>query len=292
MTPSTKPAAPPQHEWVIPTLWITLALTLAIGIGFLAGQLAPARPDAMAAICSNLPKEGLTANCIALRSTVATEGATQVARWGIWISVGSLVASGGALIGLIFAFLQGQRGIALAIEANAIAADIGKAQARAFVVVHRVECKLNAAGQIVTKATFHNSGQSPARRLRWLYNAALVTIHDDEQHCFVLGDEPDLERSHWRHDVPAAASFTSLPLAVGVRQDSQIAEALEKALMIPLTVKIVADYEDVFGEKHQEVACFQGSVSLSGSVGVYTDLDHAPDDSFRKTVQKTGASCR
>jgi hypothetical protein len=272
---------PSQCEWIIPTLGITLALTLAIGIAFLVGQQTPLAPDDMSAICRNLPKSGLTANCIALRSTVATEGATLIARWGIWISLGSLIASSGAIIGLIVAFMQGQRGIALATEANKIAVETAQTQARAYVVVEKVECKLDDDGQFVTKVTFQNSGQSPARRLRWLYNAHLVIIDaNDERRTFTIAEEPHLERSHWRQDVPAGQSWTSHPL--GLRGDKlpEIVDALDQAAFVAATVKVVADYQDVFGATHHEIACFQERVNPSPQGDPFTVMIHAHDDAL------------
>ncbi|WP_307117601.1 hypothetical protein [Sphingomonas kyeonggiensis] len=93
----------------MPILGISLALTIAIGIGFLMGQQTPPAPDDMSAICGHLPGKDRWADCTALRSAIATEGATTVARWALWLSFGSLAASGAALIGLIIAFMQGQR---------------------------------------------------------------------------------------------------------------------------------------------------------------------------------------
>lgn len=46
-----KTTEPVLHNWVLPTLGITLALMLAIGIGFLMGQQTPAAPDDMSVLC-------------------------------------------------------------------------------------------------------------------------------------------------------------------------------------------------------------------------------------------------
>ena len=105
------------------------------------------------------------ADCIALRSAVATEQATLTAQWSLLIAVGSLCASSAALLGLISAFKQGQRTIGIATDANRIAMEYGRAQARAYVVVQSVEAKLSELGDLTAKVTFQNSGASPARRL-------------------------------------------------------------------------------------------------------------------------------
>ncbi|MBB4152095.1 hypothetical protein [Sphingobium scionense] len=107
-----------QREWIVSILVMTFALTLAIGIGFLAGYYIPSASDDMSEICRNLPKKAPMADCIALRSAVATEQATSTAQWGLLIAVGSLCASSAALLGLISAFKQGQRTIGIATDAD------------------------------------------------------------------------------------------------------------------------------------------------------------------------------
>jgi len=125
-------------------------------------------------------------------------------------------------------------------------------------VVQSVECRLSEHGDLTARVKFQNSGLSPARRLRWLYNAHLVVIHgEDEQRSLTLGGEPDLERSHWRQDIP---SWTSPPLALRQRNDPEVIALIPQSALIAVTVRIVADYQDVFGTTHQEVTCFQGRV--------------------------------
>lgn len=203
----TKITEPVQRDWVVPLLGITLALTLAIGIGFLMGQQTPSAPDDMSTICRHLPPKSVTADCVALRSAVATEGATSVAQWALWVSFGSLVASTSALIGLIIAFTQGQRTIALATDSNRIALENGQTQARAYVVVQSVECQLSEHGQLTTRVKFQNSGLSPARRLRWLYNAHLVVVCGENEQRSGLSPKflPATSRALGRLDAHARA---------------------------------------------------------------------------------------
>lgn len=284
-----KKTTEPVQDWVVPILGITLALALAIGIGFLMGQQTPAAPDDMSVICRQLPSKGAISDCVALRSAVATEEAALVARWALWVSFGSLVATAGALIGLIIAFTQGQRNIALAMDANRIAMENGQAQARAYVVVQSVECQLNEHGRLTTRVKFQNSGLSPARRLRWLYNANLVTIAgDNQQRSLTLGDEPDLDRSHWRQDIPSGGSWTSIPLALRQRNDPEISDLIE-AVFIAVTVKVVADYQDVFGTTHREIACFQGRLDLAPADAPYIELERAHDAAFDEEAEHIGA---
>lgn len=277
----------PVQDWVIPILGITLALALAIGIGFLMGQQTPAAPDDMSVLCRQLPSKGATSDCIALRSAVATEEAGSIARWALWVSFGALVATAGALIGLIIAFTQGQRNIALAMDANRIATENGQAQARAYVVVQSVECQLNEHGHLMTRVRFQNSGLSPARRLRWLYNARLVTIAgDNQQLSLTLSEEPDLDRSHWRQDIPSGASWTSNPLGLGRHDDAEVSDSINQAEFIAVTVKVVADYQDVFGTTHRENACFQGRVDIAPADAPYAELKRAHDGAFDEQAER------
>jgi len=284
MTETTEPV---QRDWGVPLLGITLALTLAIGIGFLMGQQTPPAPDDMSAICRHLPQKGVTADCIALRSAVATEGATSIARWALWVSFGSLVASTFALIGLIIAFTQGQRTIALAIDSNRIAMENGQTQVRAYVVIQSVECQLSERGQLTTKVKFQNSGLSPARRLRWLYNAQLVIVGvENDQRSLTLSEEPDLEKSHWQQDIPSAATWTSVPLALRQLNDPEVNALINQAVFIAVTVKVVADYQDVFGITHREIACFQGRVNPAPAEAHCAELERADEGAFDEQAKR------
>jgi hypothetical protein len=283
-----KMTEPLQQDWVLPILGFTFALTLAIGIGFLIGQETPPTPDDMSVICQHLPPRGATLDCIALRSAVATEEATSVARWALWVSFGSLVATAGALVGLIIAFAQGQRNIALATDANRIAMENSQTQARAYVVVQSVECQLNENGQLTARVKFQNSGLSPARGLRWLFNASLVAAYgDNQQRSLRLSDEPNLDSSHWRQDIPSAESWTSTPLAL--RQHPEVGDLINQAVFIAVTVKILADYQDVFGTTHREIACFQGRVNPAPADAAYHKLERAHDRVFDEQAERIAA---
>ena len=166
--------------------------------------------------------------------------------------------------------------------------EYGRAQARAYVVVQSVEAKLSELGDLTAKVTFQNSGASPARRLRWLYNAHIVAVYgDNTQRGMMLGDEPDLERSHWRQDIPSADSWTSSPL--GLRSQDGVAALLEKATFIAITIKVVADFQDVFGETHREIACFEGRVNPSERDASYTALHSAHDNALDDKTESPAA---
>jgi hypothetical protein len=184
------------------------------------------------------------------------------------------------MVGLIIAFRQGQRNITLATDANRIAVENGQTQARAYVVVHSVECQLSEHGQLTTRVTFQNSGLSPARRLRWLYNAHLMIYGENERRSLTLGDEPDLEKSHWRQDIPSGQTWTSVPLALRQQNDLEVSAEISHAAFFAVTVKIVADYQDVFGITHLEIACFQGRVVPAPADRPYADLERAHDGVF------------
>lgn len=144
-------------------------------------------------------------------------------------------------------------------------------------MVQSVECRLSEHGDLTARVKFQNSGLSPARRLRWLYKARLVVIHGEGQrHSLTLGGEPDLEKSHWRQDIPSAESWTSPPLALPQRNAPEVIASIRQSAFIAVTVRIVADYQDVFGTTHQEVACFQGRVEPRPD-DAYAGLERAHD---------------
>ena len=284
MTVPSEGNGPTRMSWLPPVLRLTLAFVLALGIGFLAGQFLPLPPDDLSTICRNLPAEAVWSDCISLRSAIAVEEATSIARWALWLSFGTMLASVIALVGLINAFLHGQRNIALTVEANRIALQNGKSQSRAYVVVEAVKCQLSEDGRLVTRVKFQNSGLSPALRIRWLYNAHLEIVENAEtRHNITLSDDPDLEKSHWREDIPAGKCWRSRPLAL--QRNDEAGEAMKQAAFIAVAVKIIADYQDVFGSTHKLTACFQGRLGTDG----FDKLMKAQDDAWEKTVKLAGA---
>lgn len=284
MTVLSKKTGPTRMSWLLPVLRLALAFVLALGIGFIAGQFLPLPPDDLSTICGKLPAEAVWSDCISLRSAIAVEEATSIARWALWLSFGTMLASVIALIGLIQAFLHGQRNIELAIEANRIALENGKSQSRAYVVVEAVKCQMSEDGRLVTKVEFQNSGLSPALGLRWLYNADLKIVENAETgHNITLSGVADLEKSHWRQDIPAGKCWTSRPLAL--QRNDEAGEAMKQAAFIAVTVKIVADYQDVFGTTHELAACFQGRLGTDG----FNKLMKAQDDAWEKTVNQGGS---
>jgi hypothetical protein len=248
-------------------------------------------PDDMSAVCRHLTTAVPPADCIALRSAVATEAATSIARWTLWLSAGSLVVSAFAVVGLLSAYRQGQHTIAVATDANRIAMENGQAQARAYIVVQSVECRLTPQGQLTTRVTFQNSGLSPARRLRWLYNAHLfVALGENEERSLTLGDEPDLMRSHWRQDIASGECWLSTPLALRRPTDPDLGAQLEQAVFLAATVKVEAAYEDVFGIMHRETACFQGRVHVGAADDPYNILERAHDEVFDQHARRIASA--
>src|SRR5205085_410098 len=137
---------------------------------------------------------------------------------------------------------------------------------------------------------FQNSGLSPARRLRWLYNAHLLAVYgENQQRGLTLSDEPDLDRSHWRQDIPSAGSWTSTPLALRHHNDPEVGDLINQAVFIAVTVKIVADYENVFGTLHRETASFQGRVDRAPVGDPYAQLERAHDGAFDEYARCTAA---
>ena len=283
MTVPSKKTGPTRMSWLLPVLGLTLAFVLALGIGFIAGQFLPVPPDDLSTICRKLPAEAVWSDCISLRSAIAVEEATSIARWALWLSFGTMLASVVALIGLINAFLHGQRSIELTVEANRIALENAKSQSRAYVVVEAVKCQMSEDGSLVIKVKFQNSGLSPALRLRWLCDAHLEIVEKAEtRHNITLSDDADLEKSHWRQDIPAGKCWTSRPLAL--QRNGEAGEAMKQAAFIAVTIKIVADYQDVFGSIHELTACFQGRLGTDG----FDELMKAQDDAWEKTAKLAG----
>ena len=100
-----------------------------------------------------------------------------------------------------------------------------------------------------------------------------------------MGIEPELENAHWRQDIPSAESWTSAPLALRQGDDVEVGALLEGAVFIAVTVKVVADYQDVFGTSHGEVACFQGRVARAAADGRYGELERARDEVFDERMK-------
>ncbi|TNB46834.1 hypothetical protein FF124_14850 [Martelella lutilitoris] len=272
-----KSVASKRSTWVAPVvLIVVLGFAIAICVWFLNWLQTPLTGSDFHQVCGQLPEGSLAADCIALRSTIATERAAVSAERALWVSFGSMLVGVASIFGLLFVWLQGRGAIELAAEANRITLENGQAQARAYVVIQSVECQLNQQGHLVTRVGFHNSGLSPARGVRWLFQAKLNIVPEGQEPlCLEMGAEPNLEKSHWRQDISAGVSWVSRPHGLLVSEKSDVIDTINDAVFIAATIKIMADYADVFGVRHDEVACFQGRIALADQP--YSNLDRAHD---------------
>ncbi|GLO70050.1 hypothetical protein MACH17_15670 [Phaeobacter inhibens] len=238
--------------------------------------------------------------CISLRATIATEEATSISKWLLWIAAGSFVASTSALMALFFTYRQGQFALKFAREANQISDRNAQAQARAYLVLQSVGGKVfiefHNRVRLSICLNFHNSGLSPALRVKTLSIASLhVADGNGASVEVVAGEEFDLSDSHWQQDIGAGQSWepiaTSWILANGVEIHDLICKG---GAYNAVTVKTSFQYEDVFGMLHKETACFQGIINHGGPDDPYTVLERGPDDIFdrhaSRRVQESGSN--
>lgn len=276
MSQETKPF---HIDWFMPVLAISLALTIAIGVGFLFGHgLRPVSDNSLAA-CGPLHSKTSQADCLALRSVEAAEASVRISGLALWVSFGSWMSSAAALIGLYMAYVQGQRTLRLANEANRISLESSQAQARAYVVIQSVECRLNEKGGFSVKTSFQNSGQTPARQVRWSYKAHLDLVLDSEDVLRVVAsDDFALEKTHWRQDIASMETWVTTPTSC-LPFPVETTAKLSDAKFIAVTVTIQFDYLDVFGVTHLETGRFQGAAHVSeGRFGDdFDQLDKAVD---------------
>lgn len=110
--------------------------------------------------------------CAEWKSAIAAEGAAKAARESITISRWTLAAA-------IFAGLIAVIAACLARSSNRIARSVGQAQARCYLSARNALLYINDAGEVTVKVLAHNSGQSPARDLRWTFTVQVQNDHDD-----------------------------------------------------------------------------------------------------------------
>lgn len=60
-------------------------------------------------------------------------------------------------------------------------------------------------------------------------------------------------------------------------------------MFIAVTAKAVADYQDVFGTTHREIACFQGRVNPAHADTPYAKLLRAHDGVFAQQAERVAA---
>ena len=262
---------------------ICVALCISMFVGFLAGNRELPARHSHAEICS---QDLASDECIALRAARATEEATFISKWLLWITAGSFLASTSALIALFSTYRQGQVALRVAAEANRISDRNGQAQARAYVVLQSVNGKLSIEShervRLSIELLFHNSGLSPALRLKNL-SVINLQVHssDGSTEEVTAGEEFDLSESHWQHDVGAGQSWSPIATSWILPNGAAIYKLIcQDETFIAATVKTVFQYEDVFGVFHKETACFQGRIERVDPNGPYTRLDRGPDDSL------------
>ena len=110
--------------------------------------------------------------CAEWKSAIAAESAATAARESTAIGRWTLGAA-------IFAGLMAAIAAWLAGASNRIARSVGQAQARCYLSARKALLHINDAGEVTVKVLAHNSGQSPARDLRWTFTVRLRNDHDD-----------------------------------------------------------------------------------------------------------------
>ncbi|PLS19803.1 hypothetical protein C0U40_19975 [Amylibacter cionae] len=230
--------------------------------------------------------------CIALRAARATEEATFISKWLLWVTAGSLLASTSALIALYFTYRQGQYALRVAGTANRISDRNGQAQARAYVVLQSVEGNLSIEShervRLSVKLLFHNSGLSPALRLKTLSVVSLAVHKGDESvQGVTAGEEFDLSESHWQQDIGAGQSWSPIGTSWILPKGAEIYSLIcHNEAFNAVIVKTLFQYEDVFGVFHKETACFQGHIAHVDPGGTYTMLERGPDDVYDQQASR------
>jgi hypothetical protein len=253
--------------------------------GFLAGNSElPARHSDVDICSQDLSLD----QCISLRAASATEEATLVSKWLLWIAAGSFLASTSALIALYFTFRQGQLALGVAAEANRISDRNAQAQARAYVVLQSVAGNLSIRSHeriwLSAELVFHNSGLSPALRLKTI-SVASLHVHDRDGSAdgVTVGEQFDLSESHWQQDIAAGQSWTPVGTNWILPNEGKLYDMIIRdGALNAVTVKTIFQYEDVFGRLYKETACFQGCIERVDPGGPYLMLERGPDDIFDK----------
>lgn len=153
-------------------------------------------------------------------------------------------------------------------EANAIAREMGEAQARCYLSAKDVSFSIDQHGIPCINLSVLNSGQSPARNFRWAFQVRLANITDDwawENQPMQPGGGIDI------------AAQQQEPLSLGIIDGNPLPQdKLSDLLLSPetrITVKVFAEWSDVFQSEWDGNWPFQAN----GPCGVDDEIKLFPD---------------
>jgi hypothetical protein len=210
-------------------LFVTLGLGVMIGATLSAHQpTLPTRIEQRALECDH-PKESRASEvCAQWKAADAAADSAQWAARSAWIS---------GLSGLFVLVALG-----FAFEANRIARDSAKRQLRAYVEMQPVKITPLERAKVATiTATFINTGQTPARNLRFVISWKTGPLQEDEKQL-----TPELTGRHSRGQLGSHQTRTITRELSGVTEARKKEIAAGKATIWVYGLII---YEDIFGHE-------------------------------------------
>lgn len=220
--------------------------------------------------------------CYQERLIAAAEASAHAAQCGNVLAFLALGLTMLTLIGLALTLFYNGKALKVASSANELAREHGEAQVRAYLIIQDAACRLTDNGQVTIQPRFSNSGQSPARQVRWLARAIIQWRDSDHHVRSAFSDKTmNLEQSVWRNEIAAHSSLQMTALAVNLLDiPNRFPETAEPC---PTTIEIFVDYEDVFGNHHVTKACFLGLLKIRERANLHTNLlERASDDAYEK----------
>lgn len=249
-------------------------------------EIAAAPTDDSSAMPVSRPDTTLTAAALAevqvsqpdqyqLRDLSAQEA---MAGWAMWMFVAAVATFVITSLGTLMIWRQikltkdavreAVAGTEATREANEIAREIGQAQARCYLSPKDVKFRIDTCAIPHVSMSVLNSGQSPARNLKWTFQARIRVMPD----CWEWANQATEPGGSW--DIAAQQQE---PLSLGIADNNPVPQGdLSDLLLEPevrVTVQIKAVWADVFGEEWSETWLFQAM----GPMGVDKDVDMFPD---------------
>jgi hypothetical protein len=210
-----------------------------------------------------------------LRDVKAQE---EMAFWAMWMFVAALATFAITSIGTFLIWRQvrltrnaveeASAGTEAMRDANAIARQVGEAQARCYLSARDVLFSVEAGGIPHVEMTVLNSGHSPARGFKWAFQVRLANIADE----WIWENQPveptgSRDISAQQLELLSLRTYDGNPMPQGQLSDL----LLEPQVRVTLVISAV--WHDVFGVEHQEKWPFEcmGPLGVDVSIHLFSD---------------------
>jgi hypothetical protein len=185
-----------------------------------------------------------------------------------WIGpIGIVVTIIGTLL-LLRTIRQGDEGLKAARDGIDETRRIGEAQVRCYMSMPSATIEIDENALLIVRPTMMNSGQSPARSLRWTHRISCRSVRGPEFHWKSKREE--INRDLTPHTYAAGERYSLFGVTADLVLDRESSDTFWECERVQFEVKFDVEWQDVFGLPFSETFYYEADTPVA--IGGPTEL--------------------